>query len=375
MLSFGENLCRQLLFLSLLLVFSASVELMAQSEEKYGSITLTELWDLGKGNRQDILFGDIQSVHLDSQGQLYVYDHDWAGKGIIYKISATGSLIRQIGSEGNGPGEFQYMAGIYVGTGDTVYAMDSRLERLYKYAPYSHEFFDMRRIQKVDELFSGPWRLIGVNPEGFAVGYMTPFMNWVPETMTSENTYDVYLINQEGIRSESEIVQEPDIERIIYEGGTGYTHMIFSPEPIIAMGKDGKIYAGNSGENRIRVLTADGNLERTLSWDTEAIPVTPEDIEKALEDASERRRNLTYATEIPENKPYYQHFLVDDKDHVWVQLNTRYGETGAEWLIIDGNSEIVNNFMLPINIRLLSVNKGKAYGVEDDVVLIAYSTE
>ncbi|MCY4158301.1 MAG: hypothetical protein OXF48_01660 [Bacteroidetes bacterium] len=99
-------------------------------------------------------------------------------------------------------------------------------------------------------------------------------------------------------------------------------------------------------------MTVNGEIERTLSLDIEPIPVTRQDTEKSLEDASERRRDLTYASDIPENKPYYQHFIVDDYGKVWVQLNTHYGATETEWLIIDQNSDVVNNFMLSSNIRM-----------------------
>ncbi len=155
-----------------------------------------------------------------------------------------------------------------------------------------------------------------------------------------------------GIRADSEILREPDIERIIYEGGSGYTHMIFSHRPIVFVGKSGKIYSGSGKESEIRIMTVNGEIERTLSLDIEPIPVTRQDTEKSLEDASERRRDLTYASDIPENKPYYQHFIVDDYGKVWVQLNTHYGATETEWLIIDQNSDVVNNFMLSSNIRM-----------------------
>lgn len=370
---FGVKLHNCYFFLPVLYLLSTPLELaIAQSDGYRGLVNLTELWVVGDEGDQNVLFGDIQSVHIDSQEQLYVYDHSWASSGTIYKISPDGSLLHQIGSEGSGPGEFQYMSGIYVGVGDTVYAMDNNHERIYKYDPPEHDFFDMRRMQRVEESFSDPWRLIGANPMGFIVGYMTPFINWIPETMTSENTFDVYLVNQRGIRGATEILQEPDIERIIYEGGAGYTHMIFSHKPIVFVGRTGKIYAGSGKENLIRIFNADGEIERALSLDIEAIPVTRQDIEKSLEDAGERRRDLTYASEIPEYKPYYQHFTVDDYGKVWVQQNSHYGATETEWLIVDQNSDVVNNFMLSSNVRLLSVDSGRAYGVRDGITLIAY---
>ncbi|MCY4233324.1 MAG: 6-bladed beta-propeller [Bacteroidetes bacterium] len=366
------NFYQRILILFAVIPLYAPIELTAQSDGLGVPATLTELWRLGEEDNQNILFGDIQSVQIDSQGQLYVYDHPWGNSGIIYKISPGGNLLHQIGSEGSGPGEFELISGIYVGMGDTVYAMDNSHERIYKYAPPEHEFFDMRRIQRVEDSFSDPWRLVGANTMGFIVGYMTPFMNWIPETMTSENNYDVYLINQGGIRADSIILREPDIERIIYDGGTGYTHMIFSHSPVVFVGKTGKIYSGSGKESEIRIMTVNGEIERTLSLDIEAIPVTRQDIEKSLENADEMRRRLTYASDIPENKPYYQHFTVDDLGHTWVQLNERYGATEVNWLIIDQNNDVVNNFMLPSNIRLLSVDRGKAYGVKDDIILIAY---
>ncbi len=369
---FSLDRCWHYLFLSVIFLLFNPVRLLAQSDIRDGSITLTEVWRLGEEEGQDVLFGNINDVQIDSQGQLYV--HDWDHEG-IYKISGTGSLLHQIGSKGSGPGEFEHLSGIYVGQGDTVYAMDGSLERIYKYASPDHEFFDMRRIQRVEGSLSDAWTMVGANPMGFLVVYMPVYTTWLPETMTSKNNFDVYLVNQDGVRSEKIIFQMPAIERLLYEDNRGYTHMPFSPDPVVSIGKDGRIYAGNGEESTIRILSFDGEIERILSWEIEPIPVTSEDIEKTIDNSGELRLKAIKAAELPENKPYYQHFTVDDQNQVWVQLSTPYGATETEWLIIDGDSNIANRFMFPSNVRLFSVKNGKAYGVEDDIILVAYSIE
>ncbi len=233
----------------------------------------------------------------------------------------------------------------------------------------------MRRIQRVDGSLSDAWTIVGANPTGFLTEYMPTYTTWLPETMESTNKFDVYLVNQDGVRSENIIFQMPAKERLVYEDNRGYTHMPFSPTPIVSIGRDRRIYAGNGEGNTIRILSFDGEIERVLSWETEPIPVTSEDIKETIENSSGLRSNAIKAAELPENKPYYQHFTIDDQNQAWVQLSSFYGATETEWLIVDGDSKIVNRFMLPANVRLFSVQNARAYGVEDDIILVAYAIE
>lgn len=54
-------------------------------------------------------FGDVQKVMFDAAGRLYVFD-DQAER--IFVVGADGALIREIGREGEGPGEFRNPADV-----------------------------------------------------------------------------------------------------------------------------------------------------------------------------------------------------------------------------------------------------------------------
>ncbi|HET6463844.1 MAG TPA: 6-bladed beta-propeller, partial [Candidatus Krumholzibacteria bacterium] len=71
-----------------------------------GNVTLTphEAWRAGGDDENDALFGVLSSVAVDEQDNVYVLDMQLSQVNVFDK---TGKLLRTIGHEGEGPGEFR----------------------------------------------------------------------------------------------------------------------------------------------------------------------------------------------------------------------------------------------------------------------------
>jgi len=74
----------------------------------------------------DAGFTRIRDVDVDEDGRIYVLE---SGAQEIRVLAPDGSVERRIGREGDGPGEFRRAYAIGV-SGDTVWALDSRLDRI-----------------------------------------------------------------------------------------------------------------------------------------------------------------------------------------------------------------------------------------------------
>jgi hypothetical protein len=64
---------------------------------------------------------------VDAAGRLYMFD---SRRGVVMQYGSDGKLLRQIGRQGRGPGEFQYVRGMSVGPGDSIYLADESMSRL-----------------------------------------------------------------------------------------------------------------------------------------------------------------------------------------------------------------------------------------------------
>lgn len=71
-----------------------------------GNVTLTphEAWRAGGDDENDALFGVLSSVAVDEQDNVYVLDMQLSQVNVFDR---TGKLLRTIGHEGEGPGEFR----------------------------------------------------------------------------------------------------------------------------------------------------------------------------------------------------------------------------------------------------------------------------
>ena len=92
---------------------SAAQEVVeVQSEDRRLEANFEELYRIGSLDGQDWeQFGDVSSVAFDGAGRLYVLDSQVSR---IFLVDTDGTLIRAIGREGDGPGEFRDITGMVV---------------------------------------------------------------------------------------------------------------------------------------------------------------------------------------------------------------------------------------------------------------------
>ena len=71
-----------------------------------GAITMApkEVWSVGGDDEEDVLLGVVTAIDVDSQGNVYALDMQLSQVHIFDK---NGNLVRTIGREGEGPGEFR----------------------------------------------------------------------------------------------------------------------------------------------------------------------------------------------------------------------------------------------------------------------------
>ncbi|MDE2795312.1 MAG: 6-bladed beta-propeller [Gemmatimonadota bacterium] len=89
---------------------SAQERIDLPAEDRRLEATFEELYRIGSLSGQDWeQFGDVSTVAFDGAGRLYVLDGQVER---IFLVDGGGTLVRQVGREGDGPGEFRDITGM-----------------------------------------------------------------------------------------------------------------------------------------------------------------------------------------------------------------------------------------------------------------------
>jgi len=119
----------------------------------------------------DAGFTRIRDVDVDEDGRIYVLE---SGAQEIRVLAPDGREERRIGREGDGPGEFRRAYAIGV-SGDTVWALDSRLDRITLF-DREGEVLSTGRIEQARvplPTCAGLLRPIGMRADGYFPSEMT----------------------------------------------------------------------------------------------------------------------------------------------------------------------------------------------------------
>ena len=169
-------------------------------------LTLTEAVRIGDEAAGDtVLFDNVYNVTADSKGRVYVEADRVYG---ILVFSGEGGFIRQIGREGEGPGEFKFEPGMYIGPRDSVYTFDLVSDRLTIFSPDEFEVVSTVTIGVGATPESTPWDILATTPDGLLmeVRYYSAF----------KNISEVKLVDWSG-----RIVRDSLARLPLYRNGTG----------------------------------------------------------------------------------------------------------------------------------------------------------
>ena len=125
-------------------------------------------------------------------------------------------------------------------------------------------------------------------------------------------------------------------------GATSVLIMPFTRLPHVTMNSSGLMYSGYSDSIAIAVQSADGQTQRVIRWTHDPEPVTSRDVNTYFSTRSKGYRRAAEKAGIPDTKPAFQNFVVDDRDRVWVQLSTAYEATEATYVILDTSGKEVD---------------------------------
>lgn len=321
------------------------------------------------------LFGAFYIQQLENGG-LVVGNR---GTSELLMFDAGGDFLHSVGGPGEGPGEFYGVYGLHRCDGDSLVVDEGRRV----------SFFDaqgrfVRTDRVLGQLTDSPGRIEGVSPDcsalllfsqryrpaspGEGVYRLTQTLSWA--------SLDGGLVDT--------LVSFPGEERVPWNmaGQLESAVLPYGKEPVWALGGD-RVYLGLSDRFEVRVFDRTGSLLEIRRWGAEAQPVTDAEWDAFAEQRrTYRRENPSRAWiypppehfPVPETKPAYARFLVDDEGNLWVQHYPPWDDpigmpsaTGDQnWSVLDRTGRWLGEIRMPPDLDVRAVHRDHVIGLSRD---------
>jgi hypothetical protein len=277
----------------------------------------------------------IDNMEMGPGGQLYFNDRS---NKTVHVFDSTGKFIRNIGRGGKGPGEFQYISGLFRDAQGRIVVIDDVLGRLTTFDSAGH----VVSTRDVPMRYGGSlWGGV-IDTDGrvihAAVSQGTPLLHW--------------LIQYDSLYHPIDSMSFPWIlgQAFMWKSGGAAYAVPYSAHQIWQATPTHNVWIGMTNEYRIARINWKGDttliVERT---DYESIPVTAHERDSCLEDLKPyiAKGVVVDPSRIPKVKPPLVMFTVDDRGFLWVEpyLAT---ETGKVWDIFDQEGQYLGRIHSPV---------------------------
>jgi len=310
------------------------------------------------GDTDDMFVGQMRGVAVDQFGRVYLADD---GEKKVHIYEPDGTHIQSIGGEGEGPGEFRFIAGPMV-YNNHLYVMDFMQRRISAFQLDDYSFDYALNIGDNDSGMSG-------FPE-----YFTPLDNgnyfMVVSSMTGEdNEYtrkpEVYLMGESGEVVGEEMLSFENERMITIDSNNGL--MLLMPPYIrrtfVRSNSSEEIVSVNSDRMFIQFYDMDGSYKRGLYYSYSNLAL---DRNRVLDTYDgEEMRSALRRDNMPETMPAFNNMYLDDKNRIWFEMLTEEEEQTDYWLL-DYEGERLATFTWPRGRNVQTIRDNHIYTQEED---------
>jgi len=304
----------------------------------------------------DAEFSSINGVDADSRGRIYV--SDWMRRGVTV-LSPDGRMLRRMGRDGSGPGEFRAIRGLQVLAGDTVLAYDPDLARVTLFEPESLRVANT--VNLAGQLHgAAPFRVWRASGDTYVALFRSGFA-FGSGGAIAERKDSVAVLRAHGTPGAT-IAHVP--ARGFLLAGTSIAPNPFGREPLVATDTRGRVQYVWTDSLAVQTYDASGKRVSAFAVPYRAPAVTRADVQGelgAMDDYGRRTFGQVLADSMPGTWPAVRDLLTDDAGRVWIGLA---GPRGAarEWAVFTPEGRYLRSVLVPEKVTLRAVRGGKLYG-------------
>ncbi len=330
------------------------------------------LLDIGgqEGDPKYELYRASSAVRLPA-GRLVIGNN---GTNEIRFYDESGVHLLDAGGEGEGPGEFSFIAWVGRYRGDSIAAYDMRLMRISVFDA-TGQFARSFPVRGMDA--SGRGRAYGLFEDG------SVFVGAASMTGPDGGSEDfrqeepLYTVSPEG-ESGDELFSSPGDEAFMYSAGSNNAgnSMVFFGAPMFGRSTEyaihgNRLFVAANDTYEIRIHERDGTLQSIVRRQHDFLEVTDADIEALREEQLNRDLppglretmvDVLDATPIRETMPAFDRVLVDRIGNLWVEVYRRPGGTVQRWTVFDTQGVLLGTLAVPDGFAVMDVGDDYVLG-------------
>lgn len=317
------------------------------------------MFDVGADAGGEVeLLDEVTSAVRLSNGDIVIAS---GGDHSIRIFSDRGTLVRQIGREGQGPGEFSNAPWVGRYGTDSLLAWDSGSRRISVFTSQGV----LVRDWEVTGLGLTP-NAVGLFADGSLIverGFLTSGLSALPPGLRRDSA-DFYIIASDS-SSPRPFVRVLGPERYVSTSGGKLT---ISPAPfgratLVAIGAELAAVGDNEGQG-ITLFERNGQLRRRFEIVSVAASLSEDDIESYRQQRADAVTSPEFQAELramleevpfPETTPLFTRLKFGADEQLWVELGAAPKASHSQWIIVDSLGSCVASLLLPADDRLLDV--------------------
>ncbi|MCC5941533.1 MAG: 6-bladed beta-propeller [Balneolaceae bacterium] len=310
------------------------------------------------GDTDDLFLRSIGGITVSDSGDLYLADSQ---EGSVHVYDEFGSHTFSIGRKGEGPGEFTRADRPQLFNGE-LYVLDVQQQRVSVFDPNNGQFLRNISMGGGSQDISG----FPVNFEAISENRFLAFYNSMQQDGERFLRKEVLrVLDEDGKEIASDFIEFEAGEMFMIRGENSIQIMSlpFMRDTHSEINSNEQIVWGYSDRIFLQFVSLDGEYIRSVYHSKENPPLDRAAMLSRYEDPAVREsiRSL----DIPETRPAFQYFRIDDENRIWISLNTEDEDENEIW-VLDPDGEKLAQFTRPSVNRLLLVKDSYAYFHEEN---------
>lgn len=336
----------------------------ADAEPEY-EITLVK--DASYGDVDDVFLGSWLSAEVDKYGRVFVADNQ---ETVIHLYNPDGTYNRQIGREGDGPGEYRSIG--QMRTDDQYfYLMDRNPNRITKFDLETFEVVsDYTVPERQDELSENYWYPQGfdVLPDNqFLIKFGVGFMNGNDGSEDDSRKTEGKILDPD---SESylpgKMYSFPDSDALVHrEQGSMMVMSVPYKRTSVVAWHNQQIYHAWSEHFLLKVYDMEGEYQRAIYYPFQNKSLDRDKVLEIYKDNGKQTRDMVRNDKMPETWPMFYSFYVDDENRFWVEMVTEDTEA-SEYVVLDESGALLGKVSWTRDKQIQRVKNGSVYVQEED---------
>ncbi|PWN05103.1 6-bladed beta-propeller [Rhodohalobacter mucosus] len=314
------------------------------------------------GETEDVLIGRIGSSVVDENGRVFLNDTD---QKVIHVFNPDGNRIRQLGREGDGPGEFRSLGTLRISNG-FLHAMDASPRRISRFTLESLEFHSSISFSEdsAPVEFGFPYTYFARPDSSYLIFFTGPFMR---DRDADEMVWESAVLNPDERFEEDAFLTIPANEWLVISG-EGFMRAFPAPygrKSLIAMNSDGTLYHTWSEHLLIKSYSMEGQYQQAIYYPYPKASLDRSDVMSRVKDRSEQDQSHLRNQNMPSTWPAVDALHVDDENRFWVSGVTENSEEW-KWMVFGPGGSPLATFTWPRSTAIRHIQDGFIYAYETD---------